>query len=136
MTELMGDEFDIFVNACFECNVLDENSISKSTLEYLHWCGIIRYPESSEIDQNEIKSWWDRNKSGQYLDILDILTTITPVQEEGPEVVPLVNKKWANLKSSNILFEILPNRGGEKNYEMHSSNNTPYSIRPKKSPMD
>ena len=62
-----GDEFDKFVNACFECHVLDENSISKSTLEYLHWCGIIRYPKPSEIDQNEIKSWWDRNKSEQYL---------------------------------------------------------------------
>jgi hypothetical protein len=125
LRKLKDGDFDSFATDCFDCNFLDQSSMKVESIDYLIWCEIIGHPSSGEIKSEEIKRLWNKKSSVKYQDILDVLTIITPSGEEGPEVAPLTNNNWANLCSPRIVFDYLPNRGGERALYESIINNHP-----------
>jgi hypothetical protein len=100
---------------CCVCDILDLSAISDNTKNYLYNIRektFLVYPNESEIDVEKVKSLWDREESTAYRHVLDIFTTIN--YEDGIEITPLQNGKWAILHDENLIFQTKPKSGSSK----------------------
>jgi hypothetical protein len=114
-----------FIRDCFDCPILETESLEPSTLRYLKWLGFLTFPKEEDINALSIQGLWEPNSNSStknYKHILDILYEITPKDDDdggqltgvalGLKVVPTSrDDEWGRLVDPELAFIAIPKGG-------------------------